>query len=475
MLAKLKPFLLHPFLPILAATLFIYSPLLSIPFRDSDQVVYFANTGPQHSLIDGLKQYDYSASRLYWKGDDMLFRPLLFVLQAFETYIFSYHYIFWNALNILLHLLVLFVFYNLLLRISPEKNFAALFCALFAFSKAPVGLVANTHLGGYLAGFALYLGTLTFFYSSIKNAGADNSSACLYGILGTFTVFFYELTLPYLMAASFFWVLKKRGKMSPQTLFWLLLPLISYISLYAFHLMRVQRPFYASSVDTPSILAIQNFISVPENMWYMTKEFLRDIFPNPRIFKILFAGTTLGLFYPGLLWKPSLGLIQKVYPLLILFFYTGALALLRATFWRDYYPYFFHLFLALAFYSWISFPKLTSGRRKIISIIMLLLITWNAASVWQYYRQIGEGYFPIHHYFNRLNHFVDAHRGEPGFSFQILKTDKELDPPYELKEGYPDGSEEVFTKTASEILYSRYYTTESPKYRLQWREGDFSI
>ena len=51
----------------------------------ADQLWYFAEVGAHDSLALGLRHVDYALSRVYWKGDDLLFRPILFIWLASRT------------------------------------------------------------------------------------------------------------------------------------------------------------------------------------------------------------------------------------------------------------------------------------------------------------------------------------------------------------------------------------------------------
>src|SRR6476620_3021331 len=70
------------------AALAVYHPALNRVFT-ADQVWYFAELNGNTSLLEGLRRIDYAATRQYWKGDESLFRPLLFVWLAVENTLLS--------------------------------------------------------------------------------------------------------------------------------------------------------------------------------------------------------------------------------------------------------------------------------------------------------------------------------------------------------------------------------------------------
>ena len=90
----------------------VYGPALNRVFA-ADQLWYFAEVGGHDSLAAGLKHFDYALSRVYWKGDDLLFRPLLFIWLAVANRLFAYHHIWWNVANLGLHIGVAVVLWRL--------------------------------------------------------------------------------------------------------------------------------------------------------------------------------------------------------------------------------------------------------------------------------------------------------------------------------------------------------------------------
>ena len=84
-----------------------------------------------------------------WKGDDSLYRPLLFVWLAFANWLFSYHHAWWNAANVGLHGLVVLCLFRLLLTIRSSR-FAFGAALLFLVMSPSMELVVWHHLGGYL-------------------------------------------------------------------------------------------------------------------------------------------------------------------------------------------------------------------------------------------------------------------------------------------------------------------------------------
>ena len=83
-----------------------------------DQISYLAELNGSRSLSDGLALYDYGLSRKYHKGDEVLFRPLLFSWLALQNTLFGHQYRHWNITNLFLHLLVVL----LLEKVSKKEK-----------------------------------------------------------------------------------------------------------------------------------------------------------------------------------------------------------------------------------------------------------------------------------------------------------------------------------------------------------------
>src|SRR5258708_773096 len=97
----------------------VYYPALHTKF-DTDQVVYFAELKGSTGMMDGLAHCDYSLTRKLQKGDNALFRPLLFVWLALANHFFSYHVFYWNLSNVCFHIAVVLLLFRLLFLIQPS-------------------------------------------------------------------------------------------------------------------------------------------------------------------------------------------------------------------------------------------------------------------------------------------------------------------------------------------------------------------
>src|SRR4051812_38149134 len=104
----------------------IFLPSLIRVFVE-DQILYLAQLNGAHDLGAGLKLCDYNLARIYMKGDEILYRPLLFAWLALENTILQNDHVYWNAMNLVLHCGVALLLWRLL-----ESIHSSVFSFLFA-------------------------------------------------------------------------------------------------------------------------------------------------------------------------------------------------------------------------------------------------------------------------------------------------------------------------------------------------------
>src|SRR5262245_34961585 len=175
----------------------VYWPAMNRVFA-ADQLSYFAEVGNHDSLALGLRHFDYALSRVYWKGDELLFRPILFVWLAIANRLFGYHHIWWNVANVVIHVSVAVALLRLLLAIHPSV-LALPAAALFVALEPPMELVLWNHLGGYLlACLFMAIGLRSFVGLS------NGSAASCGGFAAAFTLacLLYEAMVPVAAGAS---------------------------------------------------------------------------------------------------------------------------------------------------------------------------------------------------------------------------------------------------------------------------------
>jgi len=476
----------------------IYQPALNRVFA-ADQLWYFAELDGRTSLLDGLRHYDYAATRRFWKGDDVTFRPLLFTWLAIGNRLFSYHHVWWNVANLALHTLVALFLFRLLLAVRPSP-FALPAAVLFLALKPPLELVVWNHLGGYLlACIALLLG-LRAFVRLTRDPASPHLGRTVAAFAAAFAVagLLYEpMVLVSLAAAAIvLWIDWRNGE--PTTAgkaLGLLCPTLFFSALYVRHAFQVERLGYvhqegaggAFTFDA-AILAIPHSVgmvaqwtlelAVPSALHLASAAFGRFgktfsfSWTDPlHLFNAGLALLAIGLFARSVSRRQGadthpillLGLVGMVVYLFVLAFGRSRYEVFDIT----YYAYIFSLLLAVLMYSLVDFARLHRWTGAVAYIVIVGFAAMHAveshATAWE----VGRVNRYPSLYLSRVIRFVDAHKGEPDFTFMIRPHPESVDPDVYLVEGYPDDPTATSRhRRLTEILFAPYYNSTTPKYVL---------
>jgi len=104
----------------------------------SDHLSYLAETASFDSLNDLINySFSYTRTRILDRGDEIYFRPLLYIGMSIERYFFKYHFMYWQMVGLFLHLIVVGFLIKLLNKIQPNKGMPVLF-ALFFFPSISI-------------------------------------------------------------------------------------------------------------------------------------------------------------------------------------------------------------------------------------------------------------------------------------------------------------------------------------------------
>jgi hypothetical protein len=475
----------------------VYSPAFHRVFAD-DQIYYLAELHGSTSLTDGLHFWDYAITRYYAKGDETLFRPLLFVWLAAANSLFGYHYVYWNIANFAIHLTVVFLLYAVLSRIQPGI-FAALFALLFSVSTAHVELVMWNHLGGYLLAFAcLLMAILAAEKHFTKENQRSDHNLAIYAAAMTISCLFYETMVPISVFIGTY-ILCHAWKINRKLDFRLVasaaLPVVIFIVLYIIHYFHSIRftYVYRANGDSKSIFFLQNLIETPVNsINVITRWTAQLLFPSNLTF--LFGYThrfvenfTLNMTIPLMIVNVlvvvsaffylakgfSFELLAQrppfaLFSILSIFAYALIICVGRPMPMIDsigYYLYFFALLFFLGAYSLIDFKRLDRRPRQMASVSLGVLIIINAYLTLSLSNEVYQLDKEGDLYFQRITSFVDAHRDEPGFTFAVKKPPPTIDLFEHLAIGYPDQlNRSTRDLTLSQIFYYKYYDSNNPKY-----------
>lgn len=479
----------------------LYAPALNRVFVN-DQIWYFAELGGRASLLDGLRHYDYAVTRVYWKGDDALFRPLLFVWLAIANSLFSYHHVWWNAANIALHALVVVFLFRLLLAIRPSP-FALWAAVLFLVMKPSLELVLWHHLGGYLLGcLCLLIGLRAFIQLTERlDPRPARSIVAAYALSLTAASLFYEVmaVVAFFAGLILLWVEWRRWRRpAPAILLASGIPVVLFSLLYVRHLFRVERLAYVDRANLPGILDFGNLASsvskVPEVLarWMVEVAVPQALDLRPIVFgrlvkEVRFSWLDpLHLLSAGLFSVVVVAVVTSVsrkhlarrLPLLVLLAssllaYTAVLGLGRPPteiLAVTYYLYVFCLLVVVAAYALTDFDAIGPRAAVIAGIGAVAFMGVHASGTRAVAADIGRANRDASTYLTIVSRFVDDHRAEAGFSFALATHPPNLDPDVVLHRGYPDDvSAPVRVQKLTEILFERYYSDREPRYIIRGR------
>jgi hypothetical protein len=474
----------------------VYRPALNRVFV-MDQVWYFAELDGQTSLAAGLRQYDYAATRRFWKGDDALFRPALFAWLAVGNSLFSYHHVQWNTASLALHVLVALCLFQLLVTIRPSP-FALPVAVLFAVLKPPLELVLWNHLGGYLLACACLATGLAAFVSLTDPKDGRSPSAALARFAVAFTAsgFFHEALVLISVVAAGLVVLADRRRGTPVSVgrsLALCAPVLLFAAAYVFHVLRVERFAYVDRPDVHGILDAANLLSLlprsaaalahwtgevalPSALTFVPAAFARLVKRFVFSWSSPLHVVNVGLCVVAVVVavrSVSRAHVRHMAPLvtllpIALLVYAGVICLGRPE--REvldtaYYLYPFSLLVIVLLYSLVDFGRVTGVTAALAGIVLAGFIALHGVQSVEATRGIGRANRDASAFLVQLSGFVDAHAAEADFSFRVGDHPPSWDPEVPLREGYPDDPRAVVrVKHVTEILFARYYTQDRPKY-----------
>jgi hypothetical protein len=474
----------------------VYRPALNRVFV-MDQMWYFAELDGSTSLADGLRQYDYAATRRFWKGDDALFRPALFAWLAVGNRLFSYHHVQWNAANLALHALVALCLFHLLVTIRPSP-FALPVAVLFAVLKPPLELVLWNHLGGYLLACACLAVGLAAFVRLTREEDRGSRSTALAAFAVAFAAagLFHEVMVVIGAAAAGLVLLAdhRRGRRASvgRTLL-LVAPLLIFAAAYAFHLARVERFAYVDRRDVHGILDTANFltllprsaeallhwtgeVALPPALTFVPAAFIRLVkrfaFSWSSPLHVANAALCVAALVVAVR-SVSRAHLRRLAPLLTLLpialvAYASVICLgrpQREVLDTAYYLYAFGLLFVVLLYAIVDIDRLRGATAGLAGVVLAAFIVLHGGQTLEATRAIGRVNHDASAFLVRLSAFVDAHAAEPDFSFRVADHPPSLDPDVPLREGYPDDPRAVVrVRHVTEILFARYYREDRPKY-----------
>jgi hypothetical protein len=482
-----------------AALLIIFTVSAYLPSLDKvftfDQMSYFLELNGETSLASGFRLFDYEANRQYGKGDEVLYRPLLFTVLALENTLFHRDFRLWNIANLVFHLLVAYLLFEVLWRIKPSL-LACGVALLFGLLASNFEMVTRNHRGGYMLGYGLLLVALW----AARKMGWDKGCSgirwfWIYGLAMTSAMLFHEIAViaGFGVIAYVSWCRRKKlntkwGKLIAATC----APILIYVMLYSFHVSHCNRFLW---VDTHGVVSspIERLVYLPSLILYWLQHIFLPL-SGQLVFSYMgisswtlpYGALIPEVFVPGALWIGILiclrqgferKYMKEFFPFAALIFslivsYAGIVLLgrfHRALEEGSHYDYFPALFGAVLLYSFVDFSRVRRTS-KLVAIACLLLLTLNnGLEVRNMSCRIQELYSPVSRYLEWVEQTVRPKISSPDFSFAIKGVPPELNIPLWAWVGYPDQGC-IMDLSLFDVLYGKYYNSVTPRYILVVRD-----
>lgn len=452
-------------------TLRIYGPLIHLPFVSDDQFYFFSEMQAAESFSQTLRLiFDYSQNRMYGKVDFLFFRPLFFFWLAVQHQLFSYHFTAWNLTNMGLHLVTLGMFFRVLRTFGPPFA-AALTVLFFSVLEAPGSLILNPHSGGYFFAMILWLEALCRMDGLTKSREIARLNLLGYLTLLSIGVFFFEMTALFsvVMAAILFWERTRRfGKQSIQLFLKCCLPAILFFWVYGIRWLLMEQPLRVFQELALTASGVSS--------WLVFKIALASLGVD---FRMWLPGT---MSFTGVIWTIGItalilvcGMTRKRLPmaffyLFLLLIYKIIVVFLRMQCTVDH-AYWMNLLLLLSIHSMMDWNRFSGWRALGPMLVLGAWIFFSFQRSFGYFNAYAASSQRLVNYFGGLSDFVDGHKKEPEFSFQIENPSEDIDKLADMSVGYSDARTATVWKRLSEIYFASYYKSQSEaRYRLQMRE-----
>lgn len=459
----------------------VYAPARGRVFV-TDHINYAAELGGSERLADGLGHLDYSLTRRYYKGDEALYRPLLFAWLATANAWFSYDHVAWNVATLGLHVLVCLALFGFLQAIRPGF-LSGLVALLFSVLRSGAELVLWQHLGGYLLGYAFLLVGL-----GAATRWSEPRSRLVYVASMTLACFFTETMAASVAVIGGFVAWRRRAEAPPLTrreAAMLILPVALFASAYAARAASAERLTYVDRGRYVDLLEGGNVAELPVNMgralarWSVEAaapalirsevrpfERFQSRLGRPADAPTLWLNLAL-LAAAAVVFRRGLsgaGLRRSAVFAAMLLAYSGIVCFGRTLYPvtdASYYGYYFSLLAILWVHGALEWDRVAF--RPAVAILLLLIVL-HATLTFRLNLQVEEANRGPDRYFRALGAFVDEHRHEPSFTFAVRNPPADADPPYLLLEGYPDASvRRPTTRRVSEILFAPYLDPIRPR------------
>lgn len=433
--------------------------LTSAPHWDLTQ--YFIERQAWPTFGEALGRLDHQVARRYWKGDEGEYRPLLFLLVAAEYALFRVDMRGWQAVNVALHALVVFLLYRLLAA-SHARAPALLLSLLFGVLMATTGLVGEPWVGGYLAACACLLLALHSAWDLLRRERLPEAArwrACAAWL--TLAAFFCEVFAVFSVVLAGGWLLQARQRKwtvsRAHAALWLA-PALAFGVLYIPHAISAPRLFFVGDLSSSYLLDPAHLAAYPLSVaefflrwsiWTATptippffhgyfEEYLTPHWPwkMATALNVAAVGTLAAVLWKDARRPLSVDAMWKVLSMAALLVTYAAVLRFARSATDETHLYIFAL-LALLILGALWEPGRFQARARAWMLgLVAVLAAINAAVSYRIASYHGADGAEFGRCLRALDAFVREHRGEPGFSFSV---EPELDFLEVLVlEGYPD-------------------------------------
>lgn len=190
MMTNNKYFLLYLVLIVLV-NVFVLSPSLHHNAR-GDHIYYLVETSGMNSFWSILKySYAYTRTRFFATGDKILFRPLFYAFLSVERYLFGCNFIYWQITGVLLHIIVLLQLYRIT-KFFGHKFLFLLIALNFSVQLISQEMIIWHHINGYMIFSVLFLEAFYNLIAYMKDATCRQLNLLLVAIYLTMACFIFE-------------------------------------------------------------------------------------------------------------------------------------------------------------------------------------------------------------------------------------------------------------------------------------------
>jgi len=470
-----------------------YGPALNRMFA-ADQLTYFLHLDGEATWASGLRLLDYTVVREYEKGDELLYRPALMAWLAAENVAFGRDFRRWNLANLVVHLGVAFLLFEVLWRLRPSV-LAGAAAVWFVLLASNFEQVSWNHLGGYMLGFAALLAALWAARELAAPEAKPLRWAWLYGFAMAGAMLAHEVAVVAALGVGAYglWLRRRtpgRPWMRPAVAW--VLPLLVFAGLYAFHVARCERWLWADAHGTGAGAVIPALAASPR---LIGEWFLRILLPGNADLSI-WLGDRAHWLAPVRLWPLGafwayagwFGLLVSLLPVFslrrlkaempfagLLVFVLLAYAVMNAigrpqSGTIPYYAYFPALLGAVLVWLPLDPARIGPRRRAWAAGFLLVLALLNGWKTRQLSLKVQADNAVVAQHYAWLESRVRPGLDRPDYTFSVTGVSTDLNPEDPVWVGYPD-EEKLESISIYRFLYGHRFDPDAPSETFAWPES----